>query len=823
MSYISTSFFVVMLFTFVCASIPLNHFVNSQTLTSSFQTRKYNTKEGLDDHTIIQDGVCLQIIDVNETSNNNIVSCLSSYFLMNNKCVLCSSKYTHCTNCDKLQCTQCERGFTFLEGRTCVNKSCVDGEIVDENGQCEVPRGNCGGGVMVNWRCVYCDQNYFYYPSDGSCRSINNQLNCEQSLRGVCTRCKSGYFMDNGVCVSCDQNCQTCKFSSKNCSSCPSGFVLNNNLDGTKKCSTPIAANPECLEFNDDSPICRVCRDGFYFKDKKCVKCPDGCELCNSKCLTCNSSYYLTITGMCKPKSDMEDVCNGVINSYGCDKCKPGFYTFNKECFKCDTGCIVCKTGLSCIQCDENRILKEGKCHLAEGVPGCTSVSNSMCATCKFWSHPSDNGLSCENAPVWWVFFVLFLVVLGVIGLLVLIGFVLWKLHKTIETQKVEENLTLFEMKRSNIQFITLKNGICVSTNEINFNMETNGIPVNKESRQILCIGNDNEYTINVQLTSDNSEKKYLLRMEPAIVTLRKGVACEFEIYITPNFTCNISSVAKIVSKSLENGDENITDITINAITESSIRIDPDELIEEEIIGASNFGIVYQGKLSNKYVVAIKKMKHSTDEEGTQTEFEQEVELLEKCKNQYLPKFYGAVFVTTKISFVVEFAEYLSLQDVMENYSPKDVGLPLRIKMMSDAANGLLYLHDHEVLHGDLKPTNILVFSLNMKETVNAKLTGFGSMRNVKLLQQNLAMTKEVDSPKYFPPEILMQGKYTKASDVFSLSIVMYECFGWKEAYPKEDFKFQWKIAEFVTGGKRLKNVEKIPVRHFILITNCWC
>ena len=45
----------------------------------------------------------------------------------------------------------------------------------------------------------------------------------------------------------------------------------------------------------------------------------------------------------------------------------------------------------------------------------------------------------------------------------------------------------------------------------------------------------------------------------------------------------------------------------------------------------------------------------------------------------------------------------------------------------------------------------------------------------------------------------------------------------WNEAYPKSEFKYPWKIAEFISAGKRPEGVEKVDAELQPVINAAWC
>ncbi|ELP84119.1 serine/threonine protein kinase ppk33, putative [Entamoeba invadens IP1] len=204
-------------------------------------------------------------------------------------------------------------------------------------------------------------------------------------------------------------------------------------------------------------------------------------------------------------------------------------------------------------------------------------------------------------------------------------------------------------------------------------------------------------------------------------------------------------------------------------------------------------------------------MKQFNDYDNEMTEFNNEVSMLDKFRSEYIVHFYGAVFIPSKVCMVTEFAQFGSLQDLMKHKNALEVNIYIRVKMIMDASKGIMYLHENGILHRDIKPDNILVFSINLNEKVNAKLTDFGSSRKVNMMLTNMTFTKGIGTPIYMAPEILKKEKYKKRADIYSFGVTMFECLSWKEAYPKKDFKYPWKIAEFVMNGKRLENIHHIP------------
>ena len=107
-------------------------------------------------------------------------------------------------------------------------------------------------------------------------------------------------------------------------------------------------------------------------------------------------------------------------------------------------------------------------------------------------------------------------------------------------------------------------------------------------------------------------------------------------------------------------------------------------------------------------------------------------------------------------------------------------------------------------------------------EIINSKLTDFGSSRNVNMLMTNMTFSKGIGTPIYMSPEALNKQHYKMPADIYSFSITMYETYILENPYSGEEFKFPWKIADFVMSGKRLEKPSEMRNGIYSLISECW-
>ncbi|KAG8877864.1 hypothetical protein FRB98_006511 [Tulasnella sp. 332] len=120
----------------------------------------------------------------------------------------------------------------------------------------------------------------------------------------------------------------------------------------------------------------------------------------------------------------------------------------------------------------------------------------------------------------------------------------------------------------------------------------------------------------------------------------------------------------------------------------------------------------------------------------------------------------------------------------LEQYLIRNPGAP-KLKLLVQASKGLLYLHSHNpaVVHGDIKPDNVLI-----NDSGEASLCDFGLARITQQLKTGLTTSGQGQGGKGFiAPELLEfeegEGK-TKYSDVYAFGGLILHVYPFLLKYP---------------------------------------
>ena len=97
--------------------------------------------------------------------------------------------------------------------------------------------------------------------------------------------------------------------------------------------------------------------------------------------------------------------------------------------------------------------------------------------------------------------------------------------------------------------------------------------------------------------------------------------------------------------------------------------------------------------------------------------------------------------------------------------------MPSNEQVLLQLANGLGYLHSLNVMHGDIKPENILISST---EPVQMKWTGFGFRQSNGSFSLSLS-GPQLESRRWWPPEMYLdQRNASEKGEIFSAGCVFF-------------------------------------------------
>ncbi|ONI23124.1 hypothetical protein PRUPE_2G170900 [Prunus persica] len=210
------------------------------------------------------------------------------------------------------------------------------------------------------------------------------------------------------------------------------------------------------------------------------------------------------------------------------------------------------------------------------------------------------------------------------------------------------------------------------------------------------------------------------------------------------------------------------TEFSFTEIEEATRNFDPSLKI-----GEGGYGSIFKGSLRHTQVAI--KLLHAHSMQGP-SEFQQEVDVLSKLRHSNLVTLIGACPESWTLIY-----EYLSNGSLEDRLSCKDNTPPLswqtRIRIATELCSVLIFLHSskpHGIVHGDLKPANIL-----LDDNFVSKLSDFGISRLLSRGEgssNNTTLYCRTD-PKgtfaYIDPEFLSSGELTPKSDVYSFGIIL--------------------------------------------------
>ncbi|XP_028790106.1 probable serine/threonine-protein kinase PBL7 [Neltuma alba] len=186
---------------------------------------------------------------------------------------------------------------------------------------------------------------------------------------------------------------------------------------------------------------------------------------------------------------------------------------------------------------------------------------------------------------------------------------------------------------------------------------------------------------------------------------------------------------------------------------------------QKNFLSEGGFGSVYKGQLDGTEI-AVK--QHKCASLQGEKEFKSEVNLLRKTRHENVVMLLGSCSEGNNRLLVYEYACNGSLDQHLSQHSRAPLRWEDRIKVATGSAKGLLYLHENNIIHRDMRTNNIL-----LTHDHQPLLGDFGLARSQH--QDSIQSTEVVGTLGYLAPEYAEYGKVSTKTDVYSFGVILLQ------------------------------------------------
>ena len=181
----------------------------------------------------------------------------------------------------------------------------------------------------------------------------------------------------------------------------------------------------------------------------------------------------------------------------------------------------------------------------------------------------------------------------------------------------------------------------------------------------------------------------------------------------------------------------------------SSQELGVEHLADYELLSDSGHNLVYRAQMGGKWVVL--KAAKPTEGERTRNQLllEREFEIMHRL---------DSIYVVQTISMVDDpqlgraiLMEYVNGRP-LDKFVAEKPSLAERRRVAEELMEALIFLHERQIVHGDLKPSNILITDSGN----HVQLIDFGFSDNEAYIAKNIGTSPSISSPEQLPTDALL-------------------------------------------------------------------
>ena len=180
----------------------------------------------------------------------------------------------------------------------------------------------------------------------------------------------------------------------------------------------------------------------------------------------------------------------------------------------------------------------------------------------------------------------------------------------------------------------------------------------------------------------------------------------------------------------------------------SSQELGANRLTDYELLSDSGHNLIYRAQMGGKWVV----LKTAKPTEGEQTRnqllLEREFEIMHRL---------DSIYVVQTIAMVDDpqlgraiLMEYINGRP-LDRFIAENPTSTERRRVADELMEALIFLHGRQIVHGDLKPSNILITDSGN----HVRLIDFGFADNESYIAKNIGTTPSISTPEQLPTDVL--------------------------------------------------------------------